>query len=265
MRQDEQTRKATDDGLAHGSAPPDASRLRVVTLRPGEVWPERETCELVLVLSCRTAGFKLEALPDALVTGELALLPKGNGLIASAQGQVLSARLDSVPAPSEPERLRDRLVEQLMRRAWASAHTCGEVIEPTLRLIEVLADLRMRARQERLAFLEGLDPRLASTIDYIDAHLGSQLSVEKLARVAHLSPGHLSRCFKAATGLSVWAYVRQRRCERARELLLETTLGTAEIAYRCGFSSQAHLTTTLKAHLGETPGAVRNAASGQAS
>ncbi|MEE4537155.1 MAG: AraC family transcriptional regulator, partial [Erythrobacter sp.] len=73
------------------------------------------------------------------------------------------------------------------------------------------------------------------------------------------SPAHFSRVFKATVGEPVWAYVQQRRCVRAKELLTGTRLPLVEIAYRCGFSSQAHFTRSLKAHFEATPGQIRSA------
>lgn len=76
--------------------------LRLIELSRGEPWPERQYCEivLVLVLDCRAPGLALAAGGgDLLAVGETTLLPLGNGLIASAQGRVLAARLEAVTAP----------------------------------------------------------------------------------------------------------------------------------------------------------------------
>ena len=101
------------------------------------------------------------------------------------------------------------------------------------------------------------DPRLARAIDYIEAHLGKDLTVREIAAIAGLSPGHFTRAFKATTGLAVWAYVQRRRGERAKELLLTTSRTIAEIAYDCGFAHQGHLTSWFKRQFGTTPGALR--------
>lgn len=101
------------------------------------------------------------------------------------------------------------------------------------------------------------DPRIATTIGYIEAHLGEPLTVADIAAVAGLSPGHFARYFKAATGAPVWAYVQRRRCERAEELLLHTHLPIAEIAYACGFANQSHLTACFKQQFSITPAALR--------
>lgn len=102
------------------------------------------------------------------------------------------------------------------------------------------------------------DARIARAIDYIETYINLPLTVAELAAVACLSQGHFARVFRMTTGLAVWAYVQQRRCERARELLTTTSLPIAEIAYRCGFASQAHMTTCFGKHFRLTPGRFRH-------
>ena len=99
--------------------------------------------------------------------------------------------------------------------------------------------------------------QMARVRDYIEAHLAQPLSVPKLATEAGMSPSHFSRWFKAVTGQAVWAYVQRRRCERAREMLQFTGDPIAAIAHRCGFASQAHLTSSFKRIFGVTPARIR--------
>ena len=99
--------------------------------------------------------------------------------------------------------------------------------------------------------------KMARVRDYIEAHLGQSLSVADLAAVAAASPSHFSRSFKAATGEAVWAYVRRRRCERARDMLRFTDEPVVVIAHRCGFASQSHFTSSFKRAFGATPAAFR--------
>jgi AraC family transcriptional regulator len=63
--------------------------------------------------------------------------------------------------------------------------------------------------------------------------------------------------FQATTRMTPHRYVLKRRVERARELLTKTHLSIAEIAYRCGFANQAHLTLAFGKECGLTPGEYR--------
>ena len=100
--------------------------------------------------------------------------------------------------------------------------------------------------------------RLRRVMDYIDSHLGENLSIEVLANEACLSPFHFARAFKAATGTAPHRYVTDRRIEYAKSLIGEGRLPLAEIAELCGFSSQTHLTRWFKRLAGTTPAAYRD-------
>lgn len=111
---------------------------------------------------------------------------------------------------------------------------------------------------EARAFRGGLRAHVqARLLRLIDERLAERLRVQDLAREACLSPFHFARMFKQATGLAPHAYLTARRLERARELLVLDGLSLAEVARRCGFSTQAHFCSVFRAHTGVTPGAYR--------
>ncbi|WP_299410319.1 helix-turn-helix domain-containing protein [uncultured Roseobacter sp.] len=148
----------------------------------------------------------------------------------------------------------------LMDAMWRHSNTLGPTANlyldgVTMQFLALVAD---HASMSPLAPERPEDDRIAHAIDYIEAHYGEALTIAELAAIACLSPGHFSRTFKATTGEPVWTYVQRRRCERAKEMLLTTQLPIAEIAYRCGFASQSHFTTTFSHQFGVTPGLARN-------
>ena len=79
-----------------------------------------------------------------------------------------------------------------------------------------------------------------------------------MAAVAHLSPYHFARQFKATTGLPPHQYVIARRVERAQHLLRQDSeLGLTEVALRVGFLHQSHFSFHFKRIVGVTPGQFR--------
>jgi AraC family transcriptional regulator len=99
--------------------------------------------------------------------------------------------------------------------------------------------------------------RLARVIDYIDANLGEDLSLKSIADIAEISPSYFLTLFKRSTGLAPHQYVMSRRIEKAKALLLQTTMPIAEIAGRSGFADQSHLTRLMRRHTGLTPNTLR--------
>lgn len=101
------------------------------------------------------------------------------------------------------------------------------------------------------------DLRLTRAIDFIETNLGLDLNVAAIAKTSGMSVTQFSRSFSAAKGQSVWTYVQERRCKRALILLQTTDASITKIAIDCGFSSQSHLTNSMRQRFGYTPGQVR--------
>jgi AraC family transcriptional regulator len=110
--------------------------------------------------------------------------------------------------------------------------------------------------RRELASADGVLPRhkLRRVVEYIMENLGGSPTLEQMAAVAHLSPYHFARQFKAATGLPPHQYVITRRVERAQHLLrTDGRLGLAEVAFRSGFANQSHFCFQFKRIVGVTP------------
>jgi AraC family transcriptional regulator len=109
-----------------------------------------------------------------------------------------------------------------------------------------------------VAALSLSDSEFARICAFIDAELDSEISCARIARSVDLPLRIIFEGMKARTGLSPYQFVLERRTDRAQKLLAATDLPLAEIAYRCGFASQQHMTTVLRRKLGHTPGRLRH-------
>jgi transcriptional regulator of acetoin/glycerol metabolism len=93
--------------------------------------------------------------------------------------------------------------------------------------------------------------------EYMEVHLNESIDLGMLAGVAGLSMHHFARQFKQSAGVTPHHYLTQKRVERAQEMLVQTDLSLAEIAYAAGFSDQSHLARHFRYMLGTTPRAFR--------
>jgi AraC family transcriptional regulator len=91
-------------------------------------------------------------------------------------------------------------------------------------------------------------------VTYIDGHLESRLDVPLLAKLVSFSRSHFSRAFKQSLGLPPMAYVKMRRIERAKVLMISTDQQLTEIALICGFADQSHLNRSFRRVIGMSPG-----------
>lgn len=159
--------------------------------------------------------------------------------------------------PFRSQRLR-RLCLGLWREA-ATGSVHGDLFADGT-LLQIAAEL-LRLRDGLEAEVETLAlsaTHLSRLEDFIDGHLDDRIGMQTLADLVGHSAFRFTRAFKAATGMSPHQYVLDRRISVASELLHGGKETLADIAYACGFSSQAHMTTVFRKKLGITPGQYRN-------
>jgi len=89
--------------------------------------------------------------------------------------------------------------------------------------------------------------------DYLEANLGEQISVSKLAEMVRLSLYHFSRAFKQTFGMPPHRYVTSRRIERAKTMLANGDLSVTQIAMGVGFGEISSFTTAFRKMAGQTP------------
>ncbi|MDX3516942.1 GlxA family transcriptional regulator [Streptomyces scabiei] len=92
---------------------------------------------------------------------------------------------------------------------------------------------------------------------WITEHPGDDLSVERLAARARLSPRHFARAFQAETGTTPGRYVDRVRLEHARRLLEDTADGVEEISRTCGYGTSEAMRRAFVKALGTSPAEYR--------
>lgn len=94
---------------------------------------------------------------------------------------------------------------------------------------------------------------VTACIEYIYIHIHERITVDGLADYTGLSPSHLSRIFKQETGVSISDYIREKKVEKAQELLQFSDFSLIEISNFLSFSSQSHFTQLFREFTGMTP------------
>jgi AraC-like DNA-binding protein len=102
-----------------------------------------------------------------------------------------------------------------------------------------------------------IDHRVKIAISFIEEHLDRQLSLNEIAQYINVSPWHLCRLFKTATGTSVTQYLLVMRMERAKDLLENTCLRVKEIMNQVGIRDESHFARTFKKLFSMTPSQYR--------
>ncbi|PZD94968.1 hypothetical protein DNH61_15105 [Paenibacillus sambharensis] len=108
---------------------------------------------------------------------------------------------------------------------------------------------------EQLAANE-LVTKMAAVMQYIDDHLGENITLDDLAKVAYLHPNYFISMFKSVIGQSPIHYVNQRRMEMARALLVASDVSVADIAGALGMKNH-YLSRLFKQETGISPSRYR--------
>ena len=92
---------------------------------------------------------------------------------------------------------------------------------------------------------------------YLQEHLAEDLSLSVLAEEFHLNPQYISQLFKSEIGVNFLTYLTNIRMEKAKKLLLSTSLSVAEVADKSGYGDYRVFTKVFKKSEGITPSQYR--------
>ena len=96
-----------------------------------------------------------------------------------------------------------------------------------------------------------------SIVRYMQNHLAEEISLSVLAEEFHFSTQYISQLFKNEIGVNFLAYLTNIRMEKAKKLLLSTSLSIAEVSEQSGYSDYRVFTKVFKKSEGVTPSQYR--------
>ncbi|TCO47429.1 helix-turn-helix domain-containing protein [Actinocrispum wychmicini] len=94
-------------------------------------------------------------------------------------------------------------------------------------------------------------------IGYMRANLGEQITIDDLARAAMFSKFYFTRLFQRVTGMSPGRFLSAVRIQRAKDLLLATSMTVTEVSYRVGYNSMGTFSSRFRESVGVSPTAYR--------
>ena len=114
---------------------------------------------------------------------------------------------------------------------------------------ETDAPARLSARQEA---------KVQRARAVILEHLSESLKLDDVARAVGLSPFHLCRVFRRATGRTLHRYRHTLRLRVALDRISEESVDLAQLALDLGFSSHSHFTAAFRKEFGASPSRMRH-------
>ena len=121
-----------------------------------------------------------------------------------------------------------------------------------LRLLVEIGREQRRSDVQRPASIVPKDTRILQLMQYVDAHIAEDISIDALAEQFYLSKYHMMHLFRTETGQSIYNYLIQQRLGLARSLISGGMRAT-EAAFRSGFATYSSFTRAYAKQFGTTP------------
>lgn len=100
--------------------------------------------------------------------------------------------------------------------------------------------------------------RIQKIKNYINNNFTQDLNLENLAALVNMTPTAFSRFFKMRTNQTLSDYIIEIRLGHAIRYLIETTMTSAEICYKCGFNNISNFNRLFRKKKGCSPKEFRN-------
>lgn len=97
-------------------------------------------------------------------------------------------------------------------------------------------------------------------IETMHSHLHEALTLEDLASAAYLSPFHFNRVFRQLVGVPPGEFLSALRFQKARHLLLLTSLKITDVCFEVGYTSPGSFTSRFTQLVGLSPNQLRGRA-----
>ena len=145
--------------------------------------------------------------------------------------------------------LAEALEEELKQEAYGKSILGNSLL---LQLLVRVGRYRDKSRLRLVDRPEITEDRVKKMVEFIEHHLGEELSVETLAEQFYISRYHMMRLFKKETGQSVYDFITERRLFYARNLIRQGISAT-ESCFMAGFGSYSSFTRAYGKRFGTTP------------
>ena len=121
-------------------------------------------------------------------------------------------------------------------------------------LLVEIARLNRDSGEDKVAENAGkLTNMITRVLDYVSYHYMEDIKVEDLANICHISETHFRRVFTSYMKMSPLEYINTVRVYTACELLETTDAPVADVAHKCGFTTNSTFNRNFKQLMGVTP------------
>lgn len=174
---------------------------------------------------------------------------RGEGLRKELFG--LNNHVIAMPPEAPPINLLWKLYDDVNQKQ------VGDRFDLSLRIYEWLLALQRFLQSKEAVSQHEIPAAYRKVATHINQHYASDLSLDHLAEVAGLNKYYLCKMFPLYYHVSTMDYLRNRRIEKAAELLQNPHLSIKEIASRCGYHEVGYFGKVFHKMMGMSPSSYR--------
>lgn len=100
-------------------------------------------------------------------------------------------------------------------------------------------------------------PEIDRVISYIYENLANEITLEELAEIAGFEKNYFTRKFKRQTNRTPIIFIRDKRIEKAKQLLRYSDMNVSQIALETGFKTVHYFSEVFRMCTGERPSEYR--------
>lgn len=120
------------------------------------------------------------------------------------------------------------------------------LVSKSLELVQMILDAASENKQKNYS------PLIRDAIAYIENNLSEEITVNQIASNFNYSTSRFNTVFHEETGISPWEYVKSKRLELAKKLLIEGNL-ISRVVELTGFKSDSYFSNAFKKATGMSP------------
>lgn len=184
--------------------------------------------------------------PQALIDDFLAKVPDFKTIMALVNQSVFGIQFSE----EFTEKVREKL---LCLPHLPEGFRLVALLDILLILSQDVSPTLLASASYRITIDDAETERMKRILDFTLAHFQTEISLEQIAEIAHLTVPAFCRYFKKRTQKTYIEFLNQLKITHARKLLTDSELSVAQVGLECGFHNLSNFHQLFKRQMGLSP------------
>ncbi|NRB46546.1 MAG: helix-turn-helix transcriptional regulator [Saprospiraceae bacterium] len=184
---------------------------------------------------------------------------KGNEPLKLLADQIAEGKAAILSSHWRPNTLRiKQLISEIIHCDFTEPLRSLFLQAKSIELLVLQADLYAKKLERAYIRRDQDKKKLFDARDILSQRLDGPPTISALSRMVGMNEYKLKKGFKELFDTTIFGFIHQHRMQKARQLLLDTSMSAKEIAYETGYSSPQHFSRAFKKEFNTTPNRMRN-------